>query len=383
MRLGIDAHNQRAGGALTHLKNFVRFLRPEDHGITEIVVWSGQRVLDQLAPDSDRIRLVHEPWLDGNILKRTLWRNTRLERLAREGCDLLFAPGGLYKGRFRPCVAMSRNMLPFESAERGRYGASWTGLRLRLLRGGQERTFRNATGFFFLSEYAREFIVGMGACPVERVRTTVIPHGFNRDFLMEPRPQLPISEFSPERPFRILYVSIIDTYKHQWHVADAVKALRDQGTPVVLDLVGPAYGPSLSRLRQKMKDIDPQGDFIRYHGAVPYSDLPDWYREANLFVFASSCENMPNILVEAMAAGLPIACSNRGPMPEVFGSSGPYFDPESPAEITATLRELIDDVHVRRQAAKDAHERVSAYDWQICANATAEFLVDVAREFKK
>ena len=50
--------------------------------------------------------------------------------------------------------------------------------------------------------------------------------------------------------------------------------------------------------------------------------------DANLFVFASSCENMPNTLVEAMAIGLPIACSDRGPMPEVLRDGGVYFDPE-------------------------------------------------------
>jgi glycosyltransferase involved in cell wall biosynthesis len=149
-----------------------------------------------------------------------------------------------------------------------------------------------------------------------------------------------------------------------------------------LDLVGPAYGPSLSRLSQTMKEIDPEGEFIRYHGAVPYSDLPDWYRDANLFVFASSCENMPNILVEAMAAGLPIACSNRGPMPEVLGSEGNYFDPEAPEEIAEVIERMLDDVDLRQKSALDAHTRVAAYDWQKCTYATAEFLADVAREFE-
>jgi glycosyltransferase involved in cell wall biosynthesis len=382
MRLGVDAHNLRGGGALTHLKNFVRFLRPEEHGISEVLVWSGREVLDQLAPESDRIRLVHEPWLDGSILKRTLWRNTRLDRLAREGCDLLFSPGGLYTGHFRPCVTMSRNMLPFEPDEGRRYGASWMGLRVWLLRRGQERSFRNATSVIFISEYARKAIVGMGACPEERVRTTVIPHGFNRDFLMEPRPQKSISEYSPERPLRLLYVSIVDVYKHQWHVVRAVKSLRDRGMPVALDLVGPAYGPSLSRLRLEMQEVDPAGEFIRYHGPVPYADLPNWYRDTDLFAFASSCENMPNILVEAMAAGLPIACSNRGPMPEVLGSEGNYFDPEAPEEIAEVIERMLDDVDLRQKSALDAHTRVAAYDWQKCTYATAEFLADVAREFE-
>jgi glycosyltransferase involved in cell wall biosynthesis len=91
---------------------------------------------------------------------------------------------------------------------------------------------------------------------------------------------------------------------------------------------------------------------------------------------------MPNILVEAMAAGLPIACSNRGPMPEVLGPEGNYFDPEAPEEIAAVIQRMLDDVDLRRGAASDAHARVAAYDWQQCTDATAEFLAEVAREFE-
>jgi glycosyltransferase involved in cell wall biosynthesis len=57
---------------------------------------------------------------------------------------------------------------------------------------------------------------------------------------------------------------------------------------------------------------------------------------------------MPNILLEAMAAGLPIACSNRGPMPEVLGTAGLYFNPENPAEIACAIRTVIDE---QRQGA--------------------------------
>ena len=72
MQLRIDAHNLRASGALTQLKNFLRFLHPEKHGISEVVIWAGREVLDHLNPSLVRVRLVHEPWLDDNILKRTL-----------------------------------------------------------------------------------------------------------------------------------------------------------------------------------------------------------------------------------------------------------------------------------------------------------------------
>ena len=78
-------------------------------------------------------------------------------------------------------------------------------------------------------------------------------------------------------------------------------------------------------------------------GFVPHDDLPSLLAGADLFVFASSCENMPNTLVEAMAIGLPIACSDRGPMPEVLRDGGVYFDPENPESIAAAIETLIRD----------------------------------------
>jgi glycosyltransferase involved in cell wall biosynthesis len=63
--------------------------------------------------------------------------------------------------------------------------------------------------------------------------------------------------------------------------------------------------------------------------------------KSDIFVFASSCENMPNTLIEGMAAGLKIACSSRGPMPEVLKDAGYYFDPESPVSISKAIEQII------------------------------------------
>ena len=96
-------------------------------------------------------------------------------------------------------------------------------------------------------------------------------------------------------------------------------------------------------------------------------------------MFASSCENMPIILLEGMASGLPIACSHRGPMPEVLCGAGVYFDPENADEIAATLRQLIDDPELRRRCAEGAFAKAQAYySWERCARETFTFLRQIA-----
>jgi len=174
-------------------------------------------------------------------------------------------------------------------------------------------------------------------------------------------------------------VSTIDVFKHQWNVADAIGQLRAAGFPVVLDLVGPAYPPALQRLRDRLDKIDPSGEFVRYRGAVPYSGVHERYAEAHLCLFASSCENMPNVLLEGMASGLPIACSNRGPMPEVLGAAGVYFDPESVPDIAKALRELIDSPKLRARLAAASFERAQVYSWRRCGDETLAFLARLAR----
>jgi len=203
---------------------------------------------------------------------------------------------------------------------------------------------------------------------------TIIPHGIDALFLTPPREQLPLSHYSIDSPMRLLYVSIIDMYKHQWHVAEAVALLRRRGFPVALDMVGPAYPPALKRLQAALKRLDPEGAFLHYCGPVPHSALPARYAQAHICIFASSCENMPNILLEGMASGLPIACSNRGPMPEVLGDAGVYFNPENAAEIASVLHCLIDSPEQRTRLARMAFERVRTYSWGRCADETLSFL---------
>lgn len=379
--VGIDATNLRQGGGRTHLIELLRAANPEAHGISRVVVW-GSRATLALLDDRSWLAKVNPPAQEGGLLARSLWQRSHLSKAAREsGCDVLFVPGGNYTGNFHPVVTMSQNMLPFEWRELRRYGWSWLSLKLVLLRLSQSRTFRLADGVIFLTTYANNSVQQVtGVLP----NTALIPHGLNPRFVQTPRAQQSVEAFSPATPLRMLYVSIIDQYKHQWHVVEAVSNLRQRtGWSLALDLVGPAYPPALRRLQACIQRCDPGGSWVRYHGAVPFDQLHTLYGQADLGIFASSCENMPNILLETMAAGLPTACSNRGPMPEVLGDAGVYFEPEQPSDITRALRELIDSPQLRTEMAQASYQRARQFSWQHCADETFGFLAAVAQQQKR
>ena len=372
IRIGIDASNLRAGGGVTHLVELLRVADPAVDGFSQVIVWGARATLDQIA---DRSWLVKSPEavLERGLIRRALWQRFTLSALAREcKCDVLFVPGGAFAGSFRPIVTMSRNMQPFDFRELRRHGMSLTALRLLLLRWTQTRSFRRADGLIFLTSYARDAV--MAAVKSAAGEITIVPHGVDERFLRPPAPQLPLSDYSAARPMRVLYVSIVNVYKHQWHVVEAVALLRKSGLPVMLELIGPAHPPALARLKSTLERFDPDGQFVHYAGAVARAELPTRYANADLCLFASSCENMPNILLEGMASGLPIACSDRLPMPEVLGGAGVYFDPENPQDIARALRQLIESRELREKLANASFARVREYSWVRCARDTFQFL---------
>ena len=379
MILGVDASNIRAGGGLTHISCLLDAVNSGAvTGIRRIVVWGGKRTLGCLTA-SELVELVHAPTLDMPLPFRMTWQRWMLPGcLLKQNCDVLFSPGGVLPARINiPAVVMSQNLLPFEQSEYKRFSLlSFMRWKMLIVRLNQQRSMAQADGLIFLTGYARDTVLGV--LNRHTRLTKIIPHGIEPRFFCPPRrAELP-ENFTDLRSFRLLYVSTVDVYKHQWQVAEAVSTMRASGIAVSIEFIGPAYGPALKKLTAALRKLDPDGQFLQYLGAVPFAQLHESYQKADAFVFASSCENLPNILLEAMAAGLPIACSRKGPMPEVLGVCGVYFDPERPEEIGAALLQLHDHAGLRQELAQAAFSSATAFSWDRCAQDTFEFIKHVA-----
>ena len=375
MILGIDASNIRSGGGVTHLVELLRAATPHNHGFERVIVWGGSATVAKLE-DRDWLLKVNAPFLDRGLPYRIFWQRFMLKNLAQQArCDVLFVPGGSDASGFKPMVTMSQNLLPFEWREMRRYGWSLYTLKFLLLRWTQSHSFSNAEGVIFLTKYAHDAVLNVTGSL--RGKSAIISHGINSRFALPPRQQRLQSEFQHTAPCRVLYVSIVLPYKHQWHVVEAVSQLRSTGVSIALKLVGPPAA-GIKRLRETLNRIDPKGEFITFCGAVPYEELDVHYASADIGVFASSCENMPNILLEGMAAGLPMACSHMGPMPEVLGDAGTYFDPENSNSIAQALHLLIGSPEIRAEKAQAGFELAQQYSWNRCASETFAFLAQIS-----
>lgn len=382
MRIGIDASNVGGGGGITHLKeilmhyNNVRF----EHEISTITVYSSQKVLDALPVFKGLIKKTF-PELNSGLIKRVVFQITKYDKYIFEECDVLFSVTGDYIGKFMPVVGMSRNMLLYERDVWKEIGQPKEIIRFWLNYYKQKKSFSNSSGIIFISNYAKEYVKKYINLHGKEIKT--INHGVSVRFLNSLKLHQHISNYSSKNPFKLAYVSPVHVYKHQWNVVKAVSILRKEGFPIELQIIGNIiFQPAGKKLLNTISEVDPERNFIKYKGYVSYDEIDKIYNDANGLIFASTCENMPNTLIECMSSGTVIACSHKQPMPEFLKDNGYYFDAKNVLSIVDALREMLNNPSKNYFFAKNNLEEVKKYNWTDTSLKTFEFLIEVFNNHK-
>ncbi len=369
--VGIDASRNRSGGAIAHLVGILSEGNPLEHGIREVHVWGYKTLLDAL-PDVPWLIKHNPPDLERSLLRQVLWQFRELASAAKKvGCNVLLTTDAATVCRFRPMVVMSQDLLSYEPGMMRHFGFSKVRFRLIALLVLQTQAMRFADGVIFLTQYTSQVIQKATG---KLARIAIIPHGVGVEFKRK-RFVLAWPD-KGDREIRCLYVSHASMYKHQWVVVRAISLLRERGYKIRLILAGGGVGRAQQLLEKEIAFSDPQSNFVKTLGVVPHDDLPSLMAKSHIFVFASSCENLPVTLLEAMATGLPISCSNRGPMPEVLADGGVYFDPEDAKSIAGAVERIITDEGLRRTIARRAKALSDQYSWARCADETWAFLAN-------
>ena len=89
------------------------------------------------------------------------------------------------------------------------------------------------------------------------------------------------------------------------------------------------------------------------------------------------------VLLEAMGSGIPIICSDRGPMKEILGKKVLYFNPESPNSIKEAIINIILNDEYRLNSVLHTHNRSKLYDWNNTAKQSFSLLSTVAKNNTK
>jgi glycosyltransferase involved in cell wall biosynthesis len=98
--------------------------------------------------------------------------------------------------------------------------------------------------------------------------------------------------------------------------------------------------------------------------------LASYYKHARAFVFPSLYEGFGIPLLEAMGAGCPILCSDRGPFPEIVGDAGIYFDPENVNHMQSILEKVLFDDTLLKEIVKRGYQRSFAFSWHRTVSET-------------
>jgi glycosyltransferase involved in cell wall biosynthesis len=119
-------------------------------------------------------------------------------------------------------------------------------------------------------------------------------------------------------------------------------------------------------------------DRISFTGFVSDEDLLRLYNACDCFVFPSFYEGFGIPILEAMACGRAVACSNTSAMPEVADGAGLLFDPTRPDEIARAMRDILIDGELRARMERLGLQRAAAFSWQKSAQLTLQVYEQVA-----
>jgi glycosyltransferase involved in cell wall biosynthesis len=356
MKIVINALSARLGGGQTYLKNILAHLPTESN--FEILIFAPTSLC---LPEDKRIRRCNTFWPTTNPLMRALWEKLILPRiLSKEKVQILFCPGGIVPSDVPigcKTVTMFRNMLPFDPMALKRIPFGIQRVRNFILKRLMLRSLKNADLSIFISNHPRRIIEAL-----THVRNAVtIPHGISEKFRTHGQTlQRPV--WLPKGEY-LLYVSRFEPYKHQFEVAAAFAALpTDLRNRFNLIFVGETDGI----LSERVIDFSRKNGLenrIWIVGSIDYTDLPAVYNHSTVNIFASSCENCPNILLEALGAGRAVLSSDIMPMPEFGLDAVEYFSPTSSLSICEALIRVLRDEPLRGELAAAAARRSADFDW--------------------
>jgi glycosyltransferase involved in cell wall biosynthesis len=114
-------------------------------------------------------------------------------------------------------------------------------------------------------------------------------------------------------------------------------------------------------------EAERHGDRVRILGFVDEADLPALYRSAVLFAFPSLYEGFGLPVLEAMACGVPVVCSNASSLPEVAGEAGLLVDPLDTDGLAGAMRRVLEDSGLRREMIARGVAQAARFTWERAA----------------
>lgn len=209
---------------------------------------------------------------------------------------------------------------------------------------------------------------------VDESKIKVIYHGFDSDLFQGSAMDNGIlKQYHLEAKKYILYVGAIQPRKSILTLLDAFALEREQHADMKLVLAG----EKAWLWRETLEAIErhPFRDDIILTGKVCFKDLAALYAGAKMFVFPSLYEGFGIPVLEAMAAGIPVICSDNSSLPEVGGDAALYFDALNVQELASRIETIWTDDVVCESMIKKGFGNIKRFSWDKCAQETLEYII--------
>lgn len=360
LHLGLDLLflTGRAGGTETYTRELLAGMRrvSPDLRVTALV---NRQTVAALPGWLDGAEVVGVPVDSGS---RASWAVGELARVGRAaataGVDVLHCPAnfGPLSGsvpRVVTCHDLLHRRLPGLVPPAMRYA-------VRFLVDGAAR---RADVVVAVSEAAAADIRELLHVPADRV--VVVPSGAPRLDADPVAPRLPQLLRRPSRPF-VLSAGTGRPHKNLPRLIEALRLVPPGERPLLV-LTG---GPDVRATLEPVAVSHGVADDVMFAGWVDDGELAGLYRHATIYAAPSLFEGFGLPVLEAMTAGLAVACSDIPVLHEVAGPAADYFDPTDAASIAASLRRLLGDPARRTALQRAGTERAAQFTWDRAAEQT-------------
>lgn len=361
----LDFLAARTGGQLTRARAFLGRVREHDPD-TRLHILHSDGALGFVDDRSDLVvDELHFP-APGVALRRIAWQNLRLPAMLRStGADGYLTFSHDLPSRFPaavPAIVGVSNLAPFSADARAAETRMAARLRLDLLARTIVSSARRARCVIALSETCRGMLVDRG---IDAGKIEVIPNGVDvLPGIEDPAARTRLLAEHGITGDYLLYVSHFYRYKNFERLVQAFAGMApERRAGLQLVLVGKPWDAGYHReVAQLAERLGVAGSTRIIPGASGV-ELSTLYASARLFVFPSLIENSPNILLEAMAHGVPVVASDVAPMPEFGGDAIGYFDPLSSDSMRAAIEQALADPEPRESIARRTRARADLFTW--------------------
>lgn len=363
-KIVIDASRNRSGGSIEYLKNFLKHLSLKNTRIKKILIFSQKSILKQI-PKRSFITKHSHPYLEKNIIFQIVWQLIILPiYLKKNKIDLLYSSDSTSFCNYSPSIIFNQDILSFDKTAFNQINFGFEKIRLYLIRYVQIKAMNRANEIIFLSKFSKNLI---SKNLKKKINFTIINHGVDKNLFKIGKKKLIKSswDYNKKKKIKLIYVSPLFHYKNQITVAKAFTRLKKKYSNLDIKFVG-SYKHNISLYNTIIKNnwsINKK-NFI---GEVDHAKVINLLKISDIFLFASSSETFGISLVEAMASGMPIVCSNKSSLPEVLKDGGLYFNPNNQYELSNQIEKFIINKKLRKNKSKRAFNLSLKYNWKVNA----------------